>query len=207
MEIRWLGQSTFELKTSTGTVICDPYPGLFESGSHLDPNTVVTMSRRGPPLADMPETVHAFDRPGEYEAGSISVRGVASPAGAPGQSRAVNTVFLIDAEGMTVCALGLPGTVPDATALQMMGPVDVLLVRTDGTTGLPMDQRAAAVRTIEPRLVVPSGYDASTGAPGPALASFLRQMGVKQAEAQPRLAVSKASLPEDMKVIVLSPRA
>ncbi len=206
MEIRWLGQSAFEAKTSAGTVVFDPHPGMFQSGPLQDPNTVMTVSRRGAP-GDVPRQVQCFDRPGEYEAGSLSIRGVATP-GAVGRAggRSVNTVFMLDAEGVTICCLGAPSVAPDASALQMIGPVDVLLVRTDGAA-MPPDQLAAAARAMEPSLVVPSGFDSSKGAPGQALAAFLRQLGVKQAEPLPRLNVTKSSLPEDLKVIVLSARA
>ncbi len=206
MEIRWLGQSAFEVKTAAGTVVCDPYPGLFERGAALDPNTIATFSRQGGKTDWLPESVHVIDRPGEYEMGGLSVRGVATPAGDPASSRAVNTVFLVDAEGLTVCALGLPGVTPDATALQMMGPVDVLLVRTDGA-GMPADQRAGTARQIEAKVVAVNGYDSVAGSPNAALARLLKELGVKQVEPQPRFAVSKSSLPPDLKVVVLTPRS
>jgi L-ascorbate metabolism protein UlaG (beta-lactamase superfamily) len=206
MEIRWLGQSSFEIKTATGTVVTDPYPGYFDSGAPADPNTIVTLSRRADASGDWPASVKVFDRPGEYETGGLSFRGVATPAADGRAGRTVNTVFVFDAEGMTICAFGQPGVVPDEHTLQMIGPVDALLVRTDGQ-GLPMEQRAAAARAVEPKVVVPNGFDASSGAPAQALAKFLAQLGVKQAEAQPRLSLNKASLSEGMKTVVLSPRS
>ena len=205
MEIRWLGQSAFEIKTSTGTMITDPFPGLFEASASRDPNTVVAFCKKGQRVSGVPDEEKVVDRPGEYEFGGMSVRGVGTPAGDASSSRAVNTVFLLDAEGITVGILGLASTPPDAPTQQMMGPVDVLLVRTD-SRAMTMDQIAAAVRAIDPKVIVPTGFDPASGAPGPTLVSFLKQMGVKSAEAQPRLSVTKGNLPPDLKIAVLSPR-
>jgi L-ascorbate metabolism protein UlaG (beta-lactamase superfamily) len=205
MEIRWLGQSAFEIKTSAGTLISDPYPGLFEAVAARDPNTVVTSCKKGRRAGEIPDADKVLDRPGEYEFGGLGVRGVGTPGGGPDRSRTVNTVFLVDAEGVTVGILGLAGAVPNEATLHMMGPVDVLLVRTD-SPAMPFDQLAAAVRAIDPKLVIASGFDPASGAPAAGLAAFLKQMGVKAVEPQPRQSISKSSLPQDMKVVVLSPR-
>ncbi len=202
MEIRWLGQSAFEIKTSTGTMITDPFPGLFEAATSRDPNTVVAFCKKGACVSGVPDEEKVIDRPGEYEFGGMSVRGVGIPAGDAATSRAVNTMFLLDAEGLTVGVLGLASIPPDGPTQQVMGPVDVLLIRTD-SRAMTMDQIAAAVRAIDPKVVVPTGYESSSGAPGPALASFLKQMGVKTSEVQPKLSISKGNLPQDLKVAVL----
>ena len=204
MEIRWLGKSAFEIKTAAGTVIADPYPGLFEALGARDPNTIVTVSRLGQRAPEAPNPEKLADRPGEYEMGGLSFRGVATTAGDPSR-RTVNTVFVVDAEGMTVCALGQIGVAPDAQTLQLIGQVDVLLVRTE-PGGLPVDELAAAVRAIDAKVIVPSGLDASAGTPSASLNAFLKQLGVKAAEAQPRLSLTRANLPQDTKVVILSQR-
>ncbi|MEX0761568.1 MAG: MBL fold metallo-hydrolase [Dehalococcoidia bacterium] len=207
MEIRWLGQSAFEIKASAGTVICDPFRALFtDDGPLKDPNTVVTFSRRDSALRGLPEEVKSLTGPGEYEISGLSIRGVATPAGDPQSSRDINTVFIVDADGVNVGVLGVPGIQPDAQAMQLVGQVDVLLV-TSENGALSADDLSSVVRSFEPKVIVPSGYDPDAGAPGPELAALLTELGAKAGDPQTRLSLTRSNLPEEVTTVILQLRS
>lgn len=205
MEIRSLGRSGFEVKSAAGTVLIDPPSGAL-LGPFSDPNTIIAFSRRANLRRTIPRGVtKLIEGPGEYEIGNVSIRGVATPADDPSVSHEINTAYVIDADGVLVCSTGGLGSSPDTASMQQLGKVNVLLLDPEQS---PMsgDDLAATVRNFEPDVVVPSGYDSSSGKPGPLLSSLLAELGVKNLEPQARVTLSKSSLPESRTTILLAPQ-
>lgn len=96
MEIRWLGNSTFEVKSSVGVVVVDHQGDIPPTSELEDENTVFVYSqgeRSSHPASD----IQVLAGPGEYEIGGLSVRGVATPADDPAISHDINTVYVVDA--------------------------------------------------------------------------------------------------------------
>jgi L-ascorbate metabolism protein UlaG (beta-lactamase superfamily) len=205
MEIRSLGRSGFEVKSGVGTVLVDP-PADALAGPFPDPNTIVAFSKRAEGNRETPAGVtKVLEGPGEYEIGGVSIRGVATPADDPSVSHEINTVYVIDADGVMVCSAGALGYAPDSVAVQQVGKVNVLLLDPEQSV-LSGDELAATVRNFDPELVAPSGFDEAAGKPGRLLAELLSELGVKQVEPQQRMTVSRNSLPEQRTTVVLTPR-
>jgi L-ascorbate metabolism protein UlaG (beta-lactamase superfamily) len=204
MEIHWLGNSTFEVKSSVGAVIVDHQGALPKQSALDDDNTVFVYSKgeRGDHPAG---NHHVLSGPGEYEIGGLSVRGVATPADAA-VSRDINTVYIVDADGLQVATLGNPGSQPSAQSVQQISKVDILIINTE-SQGLEPDELSAVIRNLEPKIIVPSGYDAEAGKPSAAMQRLLTELGVKEFEATSKLTVSKSGLPEERAVIVLQQRS
>ncbi len=204
MEIRWLGNSTFEVQSSVGVVVVD-HQGKLPGPSDLeDENTIFIFSqgeRSSHPVSDN----HVLAGPGEYEIGGISVRGVATPADDPAVSKEINTVYIIDADGLQVATLGNPGYQPSAQSVQQISKVDILIINTD-SQGLEPDEMSAVIRNLEPKMIVPSGYDSEAGKPSAAMQRLLTELGVKEFEATPKLTVNKSGLPDERSVVVLQQR-
>ena len=206
MDIRPLGRSGFEVKSSAGTVLIDPSPEQL-TGPFPDSNTIVVFSLGRGRVSDSPAGVaQIIDGPGEYEVGGVSIRGVGTPADDPAVSRKINTVYVIDGDGVTVCSLGALGNPPDNIATQQIGKVNVLLLDPETTT-MSADDVAGVARSLEPDVIAPAGYDADAGQPGAAMKALLNELGVKSTEAQPRLTVSRTTLPDQRTTVVLAPRA
>ena len=157
MEIRWLGNFTFEVRSSVGVVIVD-YEGKLPNPTKVkDANTVFVYSSDGDE-DHVSNDFQVLTGPGEYEIGGLSIRGVATPADDPAISRKINTVYIVDADGLQVAMLGNPGFQPSAQSVQQISKVDVLIINTE-SQGLEPDELSNAIRNLEPKVVVPSGFD------------------------------------------------
>jgi L-ascorbate metabolism protein UlaG (beta-lactamase superfamily) len=204
MEIRWLGKSTFEIKSAAGIVVVDHQGALPKASELEDENTIFVFSQGDHSIH--PAGQHqVLTGPGEYEIGGFSVRGVATPADDPMISRETNTVYVIDADGMQVATLGNPGSQPSAQSVQQISKVDVLIINTE-SQGLEPDELSTVIRNLEPKMIVPSGYDSEAGKPSPAMSRLLTELGVKEVEPTPRLSISKSGLSDERTVVVLQQR-
>lgn len=205
MEIRWLGNSTFEVRSSVGVVIIDHPRPLPKASKLEDENTVFVISEED--SSDLSSNqYHVLTGPGEYEIGGLSIRGVATPGDDPAVSRKINTVYVIDADGLQVAALGNPGNQPSAQSVQQINKVDVLIINTEAQN-LEPDELSSVIRNLEPKIVVPSGYDSETGKPSAEMSRLLTELGVKEFEPTSRLSVSRNGLPDERTVVVLQNRS
>jgi L-ascorbate metabolism protein UlaG (beta-lactamase superfamily) len=104
-----------------------------------------------------------------------------------------------------ICHLGDLGHVLTAEQVAEMEGVDVLLIPVGGVSTIDAVQAAQVVRQLEPKIVIPMHYKTDAIKRDFETAErFLKEMGVKEAIPQPKLAVNKNSLPLTMQVTVLS---
>ena len=83
--------------------------------------------------------------------------------------------------------------------------VDVLLIPVGGVSTIDAVQAAQIVRQLEPKIVIPMHYKTEAEKKDLETADrFLKEMGVKEAIAQPKLLVNKSSMPLTMQVVMLS---
>ena len=204
MEIRWLGNSTFEVHSSVGVVVVD-HQGRLPKPSELEDDNTVFVYSRDESTINRPDDMQVLTGPGEYEIGGLSIRGVATPADDPAISHEINTVYVIDADGLQVATLGNPGSQPSAQSVQQISKVDVLIINTE-SQGLEPDELSSVIRNLEPKMIVPSGYDAETGKPSASMQRLLTELGVKEFEATTRLNVTNSGLPDERGVVVLQQR-
>ena len=143
-----------------------------------------------------PEVV--LDAPGEYDIGGVLVTGIATKR--PDGTR--NVVFICEIDGIRIGHLGLPATL----AFEELKDVDVLLLPVGGGNSLQPNQAADLMTRIEPRIAIPMNYKAGGETLDlEPLEKFLKETGSKP-EPQPRISVSRSSLPADLTVMVLEPK-
>jgi len=208
MDITWLGHSCFRIKGRNATVITDPYsPSL---GYSLGKPTahVVTVSHQHPGhsyvqgIGGEPKLV---TRPGEYEISGVLIIGIATfHDNEKGTKRGKNNVYLAEIDEITVCHLGDLGHVLTTDQVEEMGNVDVLLLPVGGVSTINAPMAAEVVRQLEPKAVVPMHYKT------PAISweletveRFLKEIGVNQISSQPKLSLTKLSLPISTQVFLL----
>ncbi len=208
MDISWLGHSCFRIKGSHTTVVTDPYsPDL---GYSLGKPTarIVTVSHQHPghsytqSIGGEPKLV---TRPGEYEISGVLIIGIATfHDEEKGEERGRNTVYLMEVDGVSICHLGDLGHVLTTGQVEELDNVDVLLLPVGGVSTINASAAAVVVRQLEPRVVIPMHY--KTEALNKELGSverFLEEMGLEGVNSQPKLSVTKLSLPASMQVVLL----
>ena len=208
MDITWLGHSCFRIKGSHATVITDPYsPDL---GYSLGKPTarIVTVSHQHPGhsyvqgIGGQPKLVQG---PGEYEISGVLISGIATfHDGERGKKRGKNTVYHMEIDEISVCHLGDLGHVLTGEQVEEIDDVDVLLLPVGGVSTIDAPMAAEIVRQLEPKAVIPMHYKT------PALSwelepveRFLKEIGAKEVNSQPKLSLTKSNLPTSTQVILL----
>lgn len=212
MEITWLGHACFRLRGKTTTIVTDPYEDKIGyrlarvtadivtiSHDHYDHNNLAAVGGN-------PKVVNG---PGEYEIGGIFITGFQTWHDTEGGAkRGRNTAYVIEMEDLTICHLGDLGHVLSTQQVEAMSDVDVLMIPVGGTYTITAAQAADVISLIEPRIVIPMHYrtEALKMEIDP-LERFAKAMGLKETTAQPKLVVTKSSLPEETQVVVLEPQS
>jgi len=211
VEIVWLGHSCFRIRGREATVVTDPCPPA--SGYTIGKPTadIVTVSH--------PHENHSYvkavaghpvllERPGEYEIHGAFVTGVGTYHDASkGADRGPNVTFVVEMEDLRVCHLGDLGHTPTPDQVEELSGVGVLFIPVGGNTTIDGATAAEVVNIIEPAIVIPMHYrtEVSKGELAP-LDRFLKEMGAKDLEPQPKLAVNRSSLPHETQVLLLDYR-
>jgi L-ascorbate metabolism protein UlaG (beta-lactamase superfamily) len=213
MEISWLGHACFQLRGKNVVLITDPFPPQLAEGARkgkLNPS-IVTLSHNYPVqsyverVGGNPRVVHG---PGEYEISDVLITGVASyPNDQRQQGRSRNTIYIIHMDDLVICHLGDLGHTLQESQLEEVADADILFVPIGGGNALNPTQAAEVISQVEPRIVIPMHYSVMpTGEMSSELKLFCREMGVETIEPQPKLSVTRNSLPVEMQVVLLSIR-
>ena len=215
MDVTWLGHSCFRLRGSSATILTDPFPDSLggsvakvESG----PN-IVTVSNSHPNhnhLTALDPGFRLMEGPGEYGASGVYIRGFMTPPTSipTDEPPPRNTAYLFEFDNIRVCHLGDLAALLSNKMVDELSPMDVLFMPVGGGCTLDLDQATAVIRQLEARIVIPMHYKV----PGAAvelegLDPFLREMGLRDVEALPRLSVTATSLPLETRVVALRPMA
>ncbi|HLG79329.1 MAG TPA: MBL fold metallo-hydrolase [Ktedonobacteraceae bacterium] len=214
MEISWFGHSCFQLRGKNVTLITDPYTGQPDSSQEglarlaKSNASIVTVSHDHPGhnnvqgVGGKPRVVRG---PGEYEISDVLITGVASyHDNKQGKERGRNTIYIIHMDELVICHLGALGHSLQKEQLEEVADADVLLL----PIGDNMNASLAAeiISQVEPRIVIPMNYQPQSGDDPDPLRTFWREMGIEAITPQPKLTVTKNSLPARMQVVLLSIR-
>lgn len=91
-----------------------------------------------------------------------------------------------------------------AEQVEELGNVDVLLVPVGGVSTINAPMSAEVVRQLEPKVVVPMHYKPpQLGWELETVERFFTEIGVKEVKPQPKLSLTKSSLPISTQVILL----
>ncbi len=212
MDITWHGNSCFRIiERGMAAVVTDPYdPEVvgFDPGKlRAD---VVTVSCDEPGhnyIKGIKGKAFEITGPGEYEIGGVFITGVRLNGSKRKKSEddIINTVYVIDYNGLTIAHLGELNSVPSQTEVEGMGEVHVALVPVGGETSLNAAKAAEVISLLEPSIVIPMHY----GTPEnklelDPLAKFLKEMGLNQVDTEESIKLSSVnSLPDETRVMVL----
>ena len=163
MKIEYLGHSSFKLTESTGTsVVCDPYDGSvgFEMGKvcadavtvshgHFDHNNVNAVE--GNPIV--------LDKECSYDLPGVEIDSIKSFHDRQrGKQRGENLIFKFRMDGIDVCHLGDLGEDCSSELIDLLLPVNVLLIPVGGTYTITAEMAKEYVDRIMPDIVIPMHY-------------------------------------------------
>jgi L-ascorbate metabolism protein UlaG (beta-lactamase superfamily) len=210
MEITWYGHSCFRLiERGMASIVTDPFDSDVVGFDPLKLRAdIVTVSHEAPGhncVSVVKGTLHQIDNPGEYEIGGVFITAVQTDTnGKKTIDKPRNTLYVFDFDGITIAHLGDLRQVPTQAEVEALGTVNVVLVPVGGGNGLHAAKAAEVISLIEPDIVIPMhyGHEKSKIQLDP-LAKFLKEMGLATPDILPSLKVTRSSLPEETKVVVL----
>lgn len=210
MEITWYGHSCFRLtERGMASVVTDPFDAKTAGYSQLKLRSdIVTVSHDAPGhnyVQAVKGYSHLINGPGEFEIGGVFVTGVQTNGhGKRDPDELRNTLYVFDFDGVTIAHLGDLRRVPSQTEVEALGTVHVALVPVGGGGGLISAKAAEVISLLEPGYVIPMHYGtrASLFKLAP-LSKFLKEMGLSESEALPSLKITRGSVPEETKVVIL----
>lgn len=215
MEIKYLGHSSFHIKTKTARIITDPfdsktvglkYPTIEAdivtiSHNHLDHN--VSNQIGGNPLV--------LDWPGEFEKNAVRIYGFQSFHDAEqGTQRGENVMYKFEADDISILHCGDIGHMLTAEFVDKIEGVDILMIPTGGFYTINATQAVTMIKQLDPTIVIPMHYGHSAlnqegFADLQSLDEFLKLMGAEGREPIDKLIIKKEDLAaEDTRVIPMS---
>ncbi len=210
MEISWHGLSCFRLtERGMATVVTDPYDHNSVGFAPLKlRGEIVTVSHDAPGhnfVTSVKGRMRVITGPGEFEIGGVFITGVQTNGKRKRSANELrNTLYVFDYDGITVAHLGDLQKVPSQTEIENLGGVNVVLVPVGDGKSLNASKAAEIVSLLEPGIVIPMHYQVPESnlelAP---LNRFLNEMGVGEVEPIPTLKITRTSVPNEARVVVL----
>lgn len=213
MDITFIGHSSFRIKGKSASVVTDPFDSKSVGLNFPKVNAdIVTISHdhddhnKHELVKDVRKVVAG---PGEYEIMGISIIGIRTfHDNKKGKDRGVNTIYLMEIDGMHLVHLGDLGHGLEQKVIEDIGDVDVLMIPVGGEYTIDHTLAAKIVQTIEPRITIPmhyqmKGLNKATFAKLTGVDDFVKEVGLP-VEKTDKLSVKAFSQPEEQKVVVLS---
>lgn len=211
MDIKYLGHSSFFIKSKDARVVTDPYDSTIGIKFPKTEADIVTISHHhgdhnkvegvtGSPLI--------IDWPGEFEKNGVRIFGYQTfHDKKKGEERGENIMYKFIADNISIVHCGDLGLVPDDNFLEEVGAVDILLVPVGGYYTIDASEAVELVKKIEPSIVIPMHYNRNdlnqeTFGKLSGIEDFLKKIGADGTPV-PKLTIKKEEITEEMKVIVL----
>ena len=163
MKIQYLGHSCFKLTESTGTtVITDPYKGVgyeMVGGQTADAVTVSHSHYDHDNVGAVSGNPQIIAKEGFYDLPGVEINGIKSYHDTEeGKLRGENVIFKFRMDGLDICHMGDIGEECSAELLEMLLPVNILLIPVGGTYTIDSEQAKEYVDRLMPDVVIPMHY-------------------------------------------------
>ena len=136
--------------------------------------------------------------PGDYEIKEIFVKGVMSNSVLSGK-KYINTIYSLAVDNINIVFLGALSEMElSKESREAIDGPDILFIPVGGGGILDAKSAAKLASSLEPKLIIPMDYDAST------LKAFLKELGEEKAEVMDKLTLKRKDLEgKEGEVIVL----
>lgn len=204
MEIEYKGANCVVIKTKQSTFVVDPFLAKLGLKDQIAKATTCLLTSDQQAANN---TVLTFSGAGEYEVGSVSIRGVAARAHTATTDEGRHaTMYVIDSGENRVAVIGHVATPLDEEQLEALGLVDIAIIPVGGN-GFTLDAHEAInlVGQLDPKIVIPTHYADKEIAYEVAqqdLESFLKELSAP-VETMPKLKLKGATPSEALQIVVL----
>jgi L-ascorbate metabolism protein UlaG (beta-lactamase superfamily) len=174
---------------------------------------IALVSRNHPDMNGVAEVTYgdkapfAITGPGEYERGGITIQGFLTKSKyglAKGIEEAVNTIYAVELEGMTLVHLGaLSDKELPQEAREAIDDIDVLFLPVGGNGVLTPGAAHELAVALEPHIIVPMHWN-GMGTPK-SLEAFLKEEGGASETTEKLTLKKKDAVTKDGDIIVIKP--
>lgn len=209
MDITWLGHSCFRIKGKEAVLITDPYsPDLgYNIGKQKADIVTVSHVHAGHSYVNAIEgDFKEIKGPGEYEIKGIFITGLSTyHDSVHGDKLGKNIVFTIEMDGITLCHMGDIGHALSSKEIEDIGSIGILFLPVGNVSTIDSGTAADMVRAISPRIVIPMHYQIPViNRDLDPLDKFLKKLGIKEINPQPKLNINRSTFTENTQIIVLN---
>ncbi len=212
MVITHHGGQCFKVTFGDTTIVFDPVAKGASLPAVRFGADIALISRNHPDMAGSEEVAFGgkepfmISGPGEYEKEGITIQGFLTKseyALPKGQLSAVNTMYALTLEGMTLVHLGaLSDTSLPPEAKEAIDEIDVLFVPVGGDGVLDAAQASKLATFLEPKVIIPMHWS-GMGEPK-SLEAFLKEEGGEEEKVE-KLTIKKKDIAEkDGAIIVIT---
>ena len=170
------------------------------SRNHADMNGVAEVSSAG-------KEPFVIQGPGEYEKDGVSVQGFLTGSEyllSKGESKAMNTIYAVKLEGMTLVHLGaLSDTTLSLEAREAIDEIDVLFLPVGGDGVLDPAEAAKLTTFLEPKVIIPMHWSGMGSKD--CLESYIKEEGGEEERVDKLTLKKKDTLEKDGAIIVITP--
>ena len=161
MKLIWYGHACFELRSSAGSVVFDPYrPGSVPGLSLPELSADAVICSHGHSDHNYSEAVKLSGREPEFKVTQIPV----FHDDQCGKLRGKNLCSIVEADGLRIAHLGDLGHPLSGDELSRFGRLDLLMIPVGGVYTVDAAQAKELVEALRPRITVPMHYKcASSG--------------------------------------------
>lgn len=213
MQLKYLGHSSFLIKTKDAKVVMDPFdPKTVGMKFPKQEADVVTFSHQHPDHnygAGVSAEALVVDWAGEYEKKGVRITGYPTfHDKEKGAQRGENIIFKIEADEISILHCGDLGHTLTDEQVDEIGDVDILLIPVGGYYTIDAAEAVSIIHKIEPSIVIPMHYnhkdlDQKVNKDLAELDEFVAKYGSAPSETLDALTIKKEDLPEDTKFIVM----
>jgi L-ascorbate metabolism protein UlaG (beta-lactamase superfamily) len=213
MIIKYLAHAAFLINAQNETkIITDPYhPAPDLKYSPIDESADIVTSSHSHNDHNAVESIggqpRLFTETGNWSLNGITVKGVAAfHDDQGGRQRGRNIIYCFKVDGLNLCHLGDLGQALEASQLDVLKPVDVLLLPVGGFFTIDLKTAAATAAALNARVIIPMHYKtAKAGLPIAPIDDFLAgKKNVRRLKSS-SLEISRDTLPAAPEIIVLQP--
>ncbi len=213
MVITHHGGQCFKVTFGDLTLVFDPIAKGATLPSVRFGADIALVSRNHPDMNGVAEVTYgekepfAITGPGEYEYKGVTVQGFLTKSEynlGKGDASAVNTIYSVKLEGMTLVHLGaLSEAALPADAKEGIDEIDVLFLPVGGDGVLDAAQAAKLATMLEPRIIVPMHWSGMGTAK--ALDAYIKEEGGAAEKTDKLTLKKKDALDKDGDIIVINP--